>query len=328
MGDVLFISALPLGRCKSTTRIYEMYDGPKAFRCGVDGMRTAERDGFSVVVCDSLPRYIEGKDRIASVNLGHGLTGGKLYALDEGDHPWVDKRALAQIDYAIATSEAGVPIVARQLGVSEERVLPLGMARTDGYFEDGERFDTCFGKPIGEYRVYAYCPTFRGLGDRGHLPVIDWAKVDSLLYDDELLVVKRHHLTPHGLTRGYDLRNMRAFELPFEESTEKLLRSCDVLMTDYSSTMFDAYMLGKPVVLLTDDMDEYLSGRGMYMRYPFDYSSRWIAAEGNEERMVEMLRAAAFTGMRHIERKCLDAVAGACDGCSTDRICELIRSLA
>lgn len=328
MGDVLFISALPLGRCKSTTRIYEMYDGPKAFRCGIDGMRTAEMDGFSVVVCDSLPARIEGKDEIVSVNLGHGLTGGKLYGLDEGDHPWVDKDALAQIDYAIATSEQGVPIVARQLGVPEDRVLPLGMARTDAYFEDGEKYGSFMGVPLDEMRVYVYCPTFRGLGDKGHLPNIDWKKVDSLLRDDEVLVVKRHHLTPHELTRGYDTQNTRVMEMPFKESTEKLLRSCDVMLTDYSSTMFDAYMLGKPVVLLTDDMDEYLSGRGMYMRYPFDYSSRWIAAEGNEERMVEMLRAAAFTGMRHIERKCLEAVAGACDGCSTDRICELIRSLA
>jgi len=324
MSDVLFISALPLGRCKSTTRIYDMYDGPKAFRCGIDGMRTAEADGFSVVVCDSLPAYIEGKKDIVSVNLGHGLTGGKLYGLDEGDHPWVDKEALAQIDYAIATSEDGVPIVARQLGVPEERVLPLGMARTDAYFEEGDRFETYLGEPLG--RVYLYCPTFRGLGDMGHLPNIDWAKVDRLLRDDEVLIVKRHHLTPDELTRGYDID--RVIELPFEESTEMLLRSCDVMMTDYSSTMFDAYMLGKPTVLLTDDMDEYLSGRGMYHSYPGFYGSRWIAAEGNEERVVEMLRAAAFTGMRHVERKCLEAVAGACDGHSAERICELIRSLA
>ena len=324
MNDVLFISALPLGRCKSTTRIWDMYDGPKAFRCGVDGMRTAERDGFSVVVCDSLPRPIEGKERVVSVNLGHGLTGGKLYALDEGEHPWVDKEALAQIDYAIATSEQGVPIVSRQLGVPIERVLPLGMARTDAYFEDGERFDSYFGEQLG--RVYAYCPTFRGLGDKGHLPRIDWTEVDRLLNDDEVLVVKRHHLTLDKLTRGCDLDHV--IELPIEESTEKLLRTCDVLMTDYSSTMFDAYALGKPVVLLIDDMDEYLSGRGMYYQYPSFYSSRWLVAEGNEKRVVDSLRAAAFTGMRHIERKCLEAVAGACDGHSAERICELIRSLA
>ena len=321
-GEVLFVSALPLGRCKSTTRIFDMYDGPKAFRCGVDGMRTAEKDGFTVVVCDSLPRYIEGKKRVKSVNLGHGLTGGKLYALDEGDHPWVDKRALAQIDYAVSTSQAGIPIVARQLGIPEERVLLLGMARTDAYFEEGERW----GARIAH--VYLYCPTLRGEADKGHLPRIDWAEVDRLLHDDEILIVKRHFLTRKELTRGYDLQNRRVMELPPEEPTEFWLRSCDVLVTDYSSTMFDAYMLGKPVVLLIDDMDEYLAGRGMYHDYPCFYSSRWMVAEGNEERLVHELRSAAFSGMRHIERKCLDEVAGACDGRSTERICELVRSLA
>ena len=53
-------------------------------------------------------------------------------------------------------------------------------------------------------------------------------------------MVKRHHLTEHEITRGYDLQNMRVMELPFESPTDKLLRSCDVLLTDYSSTMFDA----------------------------------------------------------------------------------------
>lgn len=328
MGETLFVSALPLGRCKSTTLIWDMFGDDKAFRCGVDQMRTAEMDGFSVAVCDSLPMTIEGKKNIVSVNLGHGLNGGKLYGLDEGDHPWVDKMALSQIDYAIATSEDGVPIVARQLGLSEDRVLPLGMARTDAYFHDGEKWESYRGVPLEQMRVYAYCPTFRGLGDRGHLPRIDWAKVDRLLHDDEVLVVKRHHLTPDELTGGHDTQNMRVLELPFEDSTEKLLRSCDVMMTDYSSTMFDAYMLGKPVVLLIDDMEEYLAGRGMYRTYPCDYSSRWLVAEGNEAKLVYTLREAAQNGMGAADKRCLKAVAGACDGHSTERICEFVRSLA
>lgn len=325
MSEVLFISALPLGRCKSTTRIFDAFDGPKAFRCGVDQMRTAKKDGFSVVVCDSLPACIEDKGKVISVNLGHGLTGGKLYALDEGDHPWVDRRALEQIDYAIATSKAGVPIVARQLGISEDRVLPLGMARTDAYFEDGEHWESYMGVPLEQMRVYLYCPTFRGEGDKGHLPRIDWKKVDALLDDNEVLVVKRHHLTEHELTRGYDLQ--RVIEFPFEESTEKLLRSCDVMVTDYSSTMFDALMLGKPVVLLTDDMDEYLSARGMYYEYPYEYSSYGLNVEGNEDGFVGMLRFADEHGLGFTERDCLEMVAGACDGHSTERICDFIGSL-
>ena len=324
MGKVLFVSALPLGRCKSMTRIYDAYDGPKEFRCGVWGMRSAERDGFSAVVCDSLPVCIEGKRDVVSINLGHGLTGGKKYALDEGDHPWVNREALSQIDYAIATSEAGVPIVARQLGISKDRVLPLGMARTDAYFEDSERRESFMGVPLEQMHVYLYCPTFRGLGDRGHLPAIVWNEVDRFLDDDELLVVKRHHLTPDKLTSGCDLK--RVVELPFEESTEKLLRSCDVLATDYSSTMFDALMLGKPVVLLTDDMNEYLSARGMYYEYPYEYSSYGLNIEGNEDEFVGMLRFAAEFGLGFTERECLKMVAGACDGHSTDRICKFIKT--
>ena len=39
---------------------------------------------------------------------------------------------------------------------------------------------------------------------------------------------------------------------------------CDALATDYSTIMFDGYLLGKPCALYCPDRDEYLRDRGMY----------------------------------------------------------------
>jgi len=319
MSEVLFVSQLPLGRCENLTAVWDMYDGGKAFRMGTDSMRTAERDGFSVVVCDCLPKYIDGKSCCKSVNIGHGITGDKLYGADEKHKPWYDQAAADQIDFAIATSEAGVPIVARQFRIPEDRVLPLGMPRTDAYFEDGPDL-SCFS--VGRATVYLYAPTFRSCD--GRLPQIDWESVGSMLGKREIMVVKRHYFTKEPLVVG---DHPRVNEVDPDMPSALWLHACDVLLTDYSSIMFDAYLLGKPSVLTVDDQDEYLSKRGMYHPYPHFYGSRWLYAEGNEEALVAMLRAAAKNGMTDVERECVSTVAGACDGHSAERVCDLIRSL-
>lgn len=314
MARVLFVSENPLGRCENLTKVYHALDCDKEFRLHHYSMRNAEREGFDAVVFDALPIRIEGKSHCRTFSLGHGIEGGKLYGYDEGDRaPWFDPVASAQTDYAIAASEKNAAIVAKQLCLPEERVLPLGFPRTDDYF--GVR------RPGHDGRVYLYAPTFRN-GD-GHLPRIDWGKVDGLLGDDETLIVKRHYYDGARITDGAYRHIVE--QDPSDASFPYLVR-CDVLLTDYSSIVFDAYLLGVPAVLTVDDKDEYLAVRGMYYPYPSFYSSRWLRAEGNEEDLLNMLREAAQYGMGDAERECIRTVAGACDGHSTERVCELIRN--
>lgn len=315
MGRTLFVSQNPLERAENLRAVWEAYDGPKDFRHGTDAMRKAERDGYTAIVCDCLPAYIEGKDRCKVVNICHGMTGNKVYGLDEPHSPWANSDAYAQTDYAIAASRASVPIVARQLGIPEDRVVPLGFPRTDAYFAERSK------RPG---RNYLYAPTYRNPDIGGWLPRIDWAKVDSLLEDDETLTVKRHYFTHEPLV-GMELEHVR--EVKPSEPTTPHLMECDVLITDYSSIMSDAYLCHVPVILTVDDKREYTADRGMYYDYPSAYSSRWLRAEGNEDVLVDMLREAADNGMGDVERHYMELTAGACDGHSTERVCELVRGL-
>jgi len=119
----------------------------------------------------------------------------------------------------------------------------------------------------------------------------------------------------------------RIVEVTPNEGIEPYLIDCDVVITDYSSVVFDAYLLGKPVVLTVDDADKYLSTRGMYFDFPQGYSSRWLCAEGNEEDLLNMLREAAQNGLTDMERGFVDEVADMCDGHAAERVCEFITSL-
>jgi len=319
MNKVLFVSQNPMGRCENLMAVWDIYDGPKEFRCGLEEMTSAERDGFAAVVCDALPTYIEGKDRCKSIVICHGITGNKVYGMDEDRD--VDAAAFAQTDVATAASEASIPIVAQQLGIPEERVVASGFPRTDQYFY-ARKGD--FGTVDDGKRMYLYAPTFRDETKGGWLPRIDWETVDSLLGDDEVVMVKRHYFTPNPLL-GSDFAHVVEVE-PSELLTPYLV-DCDVLITDYSSCISDAYLLGVPSVLTVDDMGDYLRDRAMYYPYPETYSSRWICAEGHEASLVELLREAAMSGMGPTEEAYRELTAGACDGHSVERTCELIRSL-
>ncbi|MEO0313490.1 MAG: hypothetical protein RL140_720, partial [Actinomycetota bacterium] len=50
----------------------------------------------------------------------------------------------------------------------------------------------------------------------------------------------------------------------------ELYLAADVLITDYSSVMFDFSVTGKPILFLCPDLEEYVSSRGFY----FDFAEQ------------------------------------------------------
>lgn len=314
-GRVLFVSEHDMERAENLRAVWEAYDGDKWFERGIWHMSTAPQDGFAAVVCDSLPAFMPLKGACKSIVIGHGITGDKKYALDE-KRDGIDARAFAQIDASVNASTKTVDIMARQFGIGRDKVKPLGMPRTDQYFADHGR---------GGKRTYFYAPTFRGRHDGRRLASIDWGRVDRLLRDDEQMIVKRHYFQREPLLDG---EYAHVVEVEPDKASAPYIMGCDVLLTDFSSIVFDAYVAGKPAVLAIDDMDAYLPSRGMYLEYPQQYCSRYLFASGAEYVLVDMLREAAENGMTDAERETRDLVADMCDGHATERVCELIRSMS
>lgn len=319
LGTVLFATNHPLERSENIRAVWEAYRGPKELAIPVETMKVAE--GYPVVVTDTLNPYVPGKD-FTLVNIGHGITGDKKYALDEV-RVGIDPRAMAQNDYLVNASTKTVDIAAGQFGIPPESVVPLGFPRSD-MVVGKEKGDG--GTFLADYRrAYLYAPTFRGPNDGDRLPEIDWMKLDSMLQDDEVLVVKRHYFTGKQIVR----RQCRhVVEVSNSDGISPYLVDCDVLITDYSSTMFEAMLLGVPTVLAVDDMEAYLQTRGMYLDYPGQYSTRFLEVEGNEEGLLEMAREAAMDGLTQAEIECLELVADMCDGHSSERVAAFIERLA
>ena len=109
-----------------------------------------------------------------------------------------------------------------------------------------------------------YAPTFRGRGrDKRVAGALDALALRAALPSEYALVLKTHPNLDarEESTAGYDLVVDPASEL------NSWLAVADILITDYSSSIFEWALLRRPLVLLVDDLEAYERDPGLYLDY-------------------------------------------------------------
>ena len=172
-------------------------------------------------------------------------------------------------DWVVTSGDASRAAWSRALRTPLERVLPLGSPRTDLFFDEADlaaaRDGILAAYPVlAGRRVILYAPTFRGRG-RGKHPSagLDVARLRAALPPADALVLKTHPNLDHRLvaTGGFDVIVDQQLDL------NELLTATDVLVTDYSSSIFDAALLRRRLLLLVDDLEAYERDPGLYLDY-------------------------------------------------------------
>ena len=309
---VIFASLRPLERAENIKAVWDAYKGKKIFaRSNTEaGQKIIKNVEADCVVTDE---YIS-QSASPIIMVFHGIAGGKTYGLDQ-PRPYHYKENVENYLYFITSSEQMVDFVAKQCGAPKEKVLPLGLPRTDIYFRDPKRDPKFLPE---EKTVYLYCPTFKTLTEKK----TDWHKIDGMLNENEIFVIKNHMIEgdPH-IAEDNKLKRVKIVSCNFPSAP--FLKGCDVLITDYSSIMFDGMLFDKPVVLYEKDYEVYKQTRGMYFNYPSGYSGRHVRTELD---LVGMLRNAKESDAICKANK--EHLAGACDGHATERLIELIDSIS
>ena len=172
-------------------------------------------------------------------------------------------------DWVVCSAERSRAPYAAAFQVRPERVLPLGTPRVDAFADDAgvaaarervvERFPALAGR-----RVVLVAPTFRGRGAAKRAGTgLDGRALRAALPDDHLLVLKTHPNLDAAATAvdGYDLVIDRGVDL------NDVLVAADVLVTDYSSSIFEWALLRRPLVLYTPDLATYEADPGLYLDY-------------------------------------------------------------
>ncbi|WP_031085738.1 CDP-glycerol--glycerophosphate glycerophosphotransferase, partial [Streptomyces sp. NRRL WC-3549] len=123
---------------------------------------------------------------------------------------------------------------------------------------------------------------------RRRLP-LDAARFAERFGDRYTLLVRAHYLEAASLPA---CPPGTVVDVSDHHDTGELLALADVLVTDYSSIMFDYALLDRPIVLFAPDLDAYAAERGSY----FDLREKapGPVAETEDElfAVVERLKAA------------------------------------
>lgn len=255
------------------------------------------------------------------VQVWHAAGALKRFGLDGTAVEQEAERAFLHrhYDVVVVAGEPSRAAYASALRTPIDRVLPLGTPRTDFFFDPAamsaarerllERHPQLRGR-----KVVLYAPTFRGRGEaRRAASGFDAVRLRSLLPDDHALVLKTHPNLDRAATptHGYDVVIDPADEV------NEVFTVADVLVTDYSSSIFEWALLRRPLVLLVPDLDAYAADPGLYL----DYRTEMIGTQvADTDSVADAILSDAFDLAANdaFVARYLDA----CDGMASRRFVE------
>ncbi|MGH8867993.1 MAG: CDP-glycerol:glycerophosphate glycerophosphotransferase [Actinomycetes bacterium] len=183
-----------------------------------------------------------------------------------------------------------------------ERVYPVGFTSIEtGYprndvlvtasADDVRRCREALGIEPGQ-RAVLYAPTHREY-TQGYVPVLDLARVAHALGPDYVLMARTHYFYGADEHLAALHRAGRVLDVASHPSVEDLCLAADVLVTDYSSIMFDYAVLDRPIVVHAPDWEVYRAMRGTY----FDLMTEPPGAVARtEEQLLEIFGSGEESG--------------------------------
>ena len=156
---------------------------------------------------------------------------------------------------------------------------------------------------IGEDRtVVLYAPTWRDdevlpEGGRAFELAFDLDAFTERLGDDHVVLLRLHHLLTQRL-EAVDHPAVR--DVSLYPDISHLYVAADVLITDYSSTMFDFAVTGRPILFYTYDLEDYQHRlRGFYFEFEPEAPGPLLATTGE---VLDALADLPGVAERHAER--------------------------
>lgn len=223
-----------------------------------------------------LLKSIKVDPRSRIIQLWHAGSGFKSVGYSRFGNPgsprlWHPHR---QYTYAITGSEHLRHVYAEAFGIEESAVLPTGLPRVD-WFLDEERtrnftdnFYTEFPH-LRDKRVILFAPTFRGR--TFYQAFYDYNLIDfDALYEacgpKTVVLFRMHHFVKDAINIPQQYRD-RFFDFTKYPDGLGLLHVTDLLITDYSSIIYEYSLLDRPMLFFTPDRVNYAATRGFHRDY-------------------------------------------------------------
>lgn len=211
--------------------------------------------------------------RQLNINTWHGGGGfkkvGRAANSDIGENTIEHSVSSAQTSIFVSSSRLFTEVMSSSIDMPEEKFLPIGMPRNDIFF-NRKRLEVARMRVVQRYNldedsfIVLYAPTYRGavgsddMADNV-LSVRDLKESFRMRFGKAPVVLVRAHYF-----RGQDLGYEDGIDANDYPDMQDLLVASDSLITDYSSTIWDYGLTGKPCFIYAYDLNDYERERGFY----------------------------------------------------------------
>ncbi len=173
--------------------------------------------------------------------------------------------------HVLVSSNEVVKYYAEAFNMSQENIRPIGIPRTDIFF-DAQKQEKAKQRIYEKYpilknkKLILYAPTFRGSSQSNAKMDIkmDIDKISKNIDSDTIFGLKMHPFVKDfpDVSRYDNIVDMSDYE-----EINDILIITDILITDYSSIVFEYSLLERPMIFYADDKDIYEKERDFYYNY-------------------------------------------------------------
>lgn len=254
------------------------------------------------------------------VQLWHscGLLKKFAYDTEEDISPFYHGNVTRNISLITVSSQACVPVFTNALHINQKLdiVKAIGVSRTDRFFSQEfikkcktlfyEKYPQCKNK-----KTILWAPTFRGTASNPELVgERDICNLSNALGEDYIILIKLH---PHLQS------TLNNCDFP----TYMLYACIDIIISDYSSLIFEYAFFRKPIIIFAPDYDEYIKKRGLYIDINEIPGKIVKCSDGLKIAVLDVLNNTSNNYQEEYD-KFLKKHCGACDGNSTKRILDYV----
>lgn len=222
-----------------------------------------------IIVNDSIYTFLPVRKSQILINTWHG--GGwfkKIGLTDNGTtayNKWFFKRLCDRHSYFVASSEYFVNTVLNSSFGYHGKILRIGMPRNSEIFDITEKHRKQLRRIFSnndDILIVLYAPTHRRY--KNEIPPLDIERLSTSLKNrfgrDVIILYRAHHLIDSFPLNSDVIINVTSYP-----NMQELLLSCDVLISDYSSCMWEGALLRKLIIVYAPDAQQYIDNRGLFL---------------------------------------------------------------
>jgi len=219
------------------------------------------------------------KRKTIYINTWHGAGTKKIGNAVKGRKDY----NFSNVDILLIQSDFEKQIFMRDFLTKEKSCLKIGHPRADILYNYKKVNIEKIKEKLNiksEKKIILYAPTWRESTNKGStydlkIP-LDIKKWKEELSDSYIVLFRTHTLTTNVINEDFSEFFIDVSNYP---EVNELLLITDILITDYSTIVFDFSVLHRPFACFGYDYDKYVSERGLYIDIETEYPTGVIRTE-------------------------------------------------